>query len=527
MFCAFTSDGATTLGLTFSLDGVHPIIPTLSDITQDPALENSRVVVRRFAYRASPLPGRSHWLRLECGWLESGILACISHIISQRPDYSHAASRVPPYSDHVESRYFSAATADLMHARICALAGTEHVRHSGAWPSDPILQRTPYDFYATHHYEIEGVTSCPFCATRGLSQCTCPRMMQKHIFGVDTDGLLGDAQWQQSDHLSDLLGADPNRRSHELDGTLYPVMATENEKSLSYSQPFSALQWGSFRRDVMSASRSGLIVTRFFEIRPGLAPVEWTEPRLVPYRFLSADGLKASHGIQHICVQLGIHLSSPHPDQLLHFPIEVDDAQDTDMTDVNAINTADSFGMTARLKSAPLIFGVDTNEWANQSHSAFDPDRTHHSDFATDEGGVEQSASDEEELDLTATGGKKQGLWKCQICGVQLRGKKGNLNRHISSVHLRSRTFVCTEANCERSFQTRANLNRHLRAVHFERQYQCGECPRAFKTADDRTRHVQSAHQSGETSACHICGRCFGRRSELNRHIANVHRADT
>lgn len=116
-------------------------------------------------------------------------------------------------------------------------------------------------------------------------------------------------------------------------------------------------------------------------------------------------------------------------------------------------------------------------------------------------------------------------VWTCDRCGQQIRGKKGNLNRHIANKHENIRAFACDKPNCGRKFQTRLNLVRHETAVHLGRPFTCPSCPRAFKSEDDRNAHVKSAHDEPELQlACEICGNCFGRRSTLNRHMAKVHR---
>lgn len=116
-------------------------------------------------------------------------------------------------------------------------------------------------------------------------------------------------------------------------------------------------------------------------------------------------------------------------------------------------------------------------------------------------------------------------VWKCNQCGILIRGKRGNLTRHISNRHLRIRSFACEEDNCGRKFQTRLNLERHTKAVHLGRPFACQICPRTFKNGEDLSKHINNAHsKANATLACDICGSCFGRRSTRNRHIAKVHK---
>lgn len=118
-------------------------------------------------------------------------------------------------------------------------------------------------------------------------------------------------------------------------------------------------------------------------------------------------------------------------------------------------------------------------------------------------------------------------IWICDRCGVQIRGKKGNLHRHIANKHDNIRAYACKVPNCGRKFQTRLNLVRHETAVHKGRPFACPNCPRAFKYEDDLKAHVKSAHTEVEVVlACDVCGSCFGRKSTLNRHKAKVHKLD-
>ena len=116
-------------------------------------------------------------------------------------------------------------------------------------------------------------------------------------------------------------------------------------------------------------------------------------------------------------------------------------------------------------------------------------------------------------------------VWTCDRCGVKIRGKKGNLNRHIANKHDNIRAYACDFPECGKSFQTRLNLKRHIEAVHKGRPHKCSGCPRAFKDHAALQDHIKNAHEEIEnTLACDICGKCFGRRSTLNRHKTKVHK---
>lgn len=127
----------------------------------------------------------------------------------------------------------------------------------------------------------------------------------------------------------------------------------------------------------------------------------------------------------------------------------------------------------------------------------------------------------------TPTGVKTAGGWKCDLCGKVLRGKKGNLNRHIANTHMDERKFACAFAECDRRFHTRLNRERHEKSVHSGCTYSCDQCTRSFKTEERLVDHVSVSHSSsGGTYICELCGHCFGQRSTLKRHLSSkIHEA--
>lgn len=120
--------------------------------------------------------------------------------------------------------------------------------------------------------------------------------------------------------------------------------------------------------------------------------------------------------------------------------------------------------------------------------------------------------------------------WECVQCGATIRGKRGNLKRHVLLKHFHVRAFVCNADGCGRRFQNRVNLTRHILNVHQGRPYTCPRCPRTFKLESQMTIHIERAHvdalavSTGRGEArCDRCGRCFDLVSTLNRHRRTVH----
>lgn len=114
----------------------------------------------------------------------------------------------------------------------------------------------------------------------------------------------------------------------------------------------------------------------------------------------------------------------------------------------------------------------------------------------------------------------------CHECGAVIRGKRGNLNRHIAARHLRTRAFSCAMPACGLAFQSRLNLERHMTRVHEGRAHRCLRCPRRFRTSGALARHAGAAHGPRRAFVCARCGAYFGRRSVLDAHALRVHPND-
>lgn len=137
---------------------------------------------------------------------------------------------------------------------------------------------------------------------------------------------------------------------------------------------------------------------------------------------------------------------------------------------------------------------------------------------------------DSKRVHSTSLLGKKVGadgnseIWECAKCGIQIRGKWGNLKRHSVFKHENFRRFGCTFTNCGRKFHNRVNLKRHENAVHEGRPFKCPECTRDFKLKAVLDAHIQKTHvECAKMLVCDICGNCFAHRSSLIRHRRTVH----
>lgn len=82
------------------------------------------------------------------------------------------------------------------------------------------------------------------------------------------------------------------------------------------------------------------------------------------------------------------------------------------------------------------------------------------------------------------------------VCAFFLFCLEGNLNKHISSVHLKEKSKVCPEPGCGKSFSFRDGLMRHISHVHQnQRRYACHLCDKTFKQASHLGKHMRSIHK--------------------------------
>jgi predicted RNA-binding Zn-ribbon protein involved in translation (DUF1610 family) len=79
---------------------------------------------------------------------------------------------------------------------------------------------------------------------------------------------------------------------------------------------------------------------------------------------------------------------------------------------------------------------------------------------------------------------------------------------------------------CGKEFSFRSNMLRHVRNIHEKRRdHTCRMCTpeRAFATADGLRSHVKAVHEKKRDFACPLCARAFTRKAHLKQHVETVH----
>ncbi|CAK8676218.1 unnamed protein product [Clavelina lepadiformis] len=94
------------------------------------------------------------------------------------------------------------------------------------------------------------------------------------------------------------------------------------------------------------------------------------------------------------------------------------------------------------------------------------------------------------------------------------------LKQHMLSSH--DKPHKCEE--CGKGFGRRSDLNRHMRGVHMrERPHCCNKCGWTFAEAGNLKHHMLAVHSKEKNFRCSVCSKCFSISSYLKTHMVRVH----
>jgi len=115
-----------------------------------------------------------------------------------------------------------------------------------------------------------------------------------------------------------------------------------------------------------------------------------------------------------------------------------------------------------------------------------------------------------------------RGEFPCDFdgCAGTFKQKK-NMLAHKRAVHGTTK-FACDI--CDASFAAQSYLTQHQREVHGdEQQFGCDQCDMSFKAQRYVKAHKKRVHQ--KTLSCDVCGKRFGIRYDLTKHLKTLHAA--
>lgn len=85
------------------------------------------------------------------------------------------------------------------------------------------------------------------------------------------------------------------------------------------------------------------------------------------------------------------------------------------------------------------------------------------------------------------------------------------------------RPYKC--GHCERAFRERGNLNKHVMSVHQkQKSFSCHICPKSFAFKDGLLRHISTVHDNQRRYVCGACKGTFKQQSHLAKHLRTVHK---
>jgi hypothetical protein len=116
---------------------------------------------------------------------------------------------------------------------------------------------------------------------------------------------------------------------------------------------------------------------------------------------------------------------------------------------------------------------------------------------------------------------------KCTLCH-KVFGQAGDLRRHVDTVHLGLKKYVCDFDECAKAFGEASNLRAHISMVHMgSKKHVCDfdECAKAFGLSSGLRRHVSTVHMGSKKYVCDFdqCTKAFAETCNLRAHISTVH----
>ncbi|KAJ8901361.1 hypothetical protein NDN08_007207 [Rhodosorus marinus] len=111
--------------------------------------------------------------------------------------------------------------------------------------------------------------------------------------------------------------------------------------------------------------------------------------------------------------------------------------------------------------------------------------------------------------------------FKCESCHMSFKSNYEQI-RHRRNVHEGSRAYPCR--HCRRSFSQSGHRNGHERKEHLGQGEVCGLCGKKFGVKSKLERHVRTVHENIRNYECPRCGLRFKQANHLQKHQTTRHR---
>lgn len=450
--CYFLPCG-TVLGLGFTHNDVDILAPALARI--DPAFTDGRLCVRRTVL--STCEGRLFVILFN--WLASGALIIRFVPISVRsPLFEQRPNEVSMSSDQLEQAScnafahvftFALVPDDASVLAACARELSKDFL-TGNFDKLGISERC----YRVSQYDTAYQSPCVFCLSRGAPACACPTPLRRRAAcNVGATPELSACRASSAsvvcDHYLRIVAANRNCGSYVYNVSMGSKIGHK-----------SGIVIGSgilpFNHTITVNLRTHKVLQRHLD--------EMGQSSISPYPLLSdASTSSQEQQTRKQSARLSIKRDGQKArgDRSDHTSNSWQGCSRKrtrskaalSSTQLN-VHESESVG-TIQAQSNALGGSAETNRQQWQDVSALKvPCR---------EAAEMQSSGHRDEQAHEA---KEVKMYKCPICGIEIRNKRSNLTRHITNKHSSKRRFACHASGCDRKFQTRLNLTRHQHTTH-------------------------------------------------------------
>eukprot|EP00179_Madagascaria_erythrocladioides_P005362 CAMPEP_0198317104 /NCGR_PEP_ID=MMETSP1450-20131203/6713_1 /TAXON_ID=753684 ORGANISM="Madagascaria erythrocladiodes, Strain CCMP3234" /NCGR_SAMPLE_ID=MMETSP1450 /ASSEMBLY_ACC=CAM_ASM_001115 /LENGTH=242 /DNA_ID=CAMNT_0044020287 /DNA_START=30 /DNA_END=758 /DNA_ORIENTATION=+ len=113
----------------------------------------------------------------------------------------------------------------------------------------------------------------------------------------------------------------------------------------------------------------------------------------------------------------------------------------------------------------------------------------------------------------------------CARCGKCFKTTRDRA-QHVLTVHEKLRPHKCTI--CHAEFGLKGNLTKHIKSIHeasSATRLHCPQCTKSFSIKGNLVKHIQTVHEQRNRFDCEICERRYTRRSSLRQHMDRSHSA--